>query len=122
VFLSALDLRRMAECLELSDEEFFLEYCEVVDLHLAERVNLIAEENGDCVFLGDEGCEIYKARPLQCRTFPFWPTTLIDTDTWQQAATACPGIGQGKVWSPEDISECLKLREQDPLLDVSERE
>ncbi|MDR2152868.1 MAG: YkgJ family cysteine cluster protein [Helicobacteraceae bacterium] len=26
----------------------------------------------ECVFLGANGCEIYAARPAQCRTFPFW--------------------------------------------------
>jgi Fe-S-cluster containining protein len=115
-----LDLRRLAECLELSDEEFFLEYCEIVDLHLAQRVSLIAEENGDCVFLGDAGCEVYEHRPLQCQTFPFWPTNLLDEQAWQEAGRSCPGINQGRCWSSEEISECVKRRERDPLLDVGD--
>ena len=33
--------------------------------------------NGDCVLLRPgEGCLAYRARPVQCRTFPFWPENV----------------------------------------------
>lgn len=120
LFLTAPDLRRIAEHLELTDEEFFLDYCEVVDLGLATRVSLVADESGACVFLGDQGCEIYEHRPLQCKTFPFWASNLTDADAWQSAGKDCPGIDQGRVWSPQEIAECVLRREQEPLLDVSD--
>jgi Fe-S-cluster containining protein len=37
---------------------------------------LIREREGrrgfECVFLGENGCDVYSARPAQCRSFPFW--------------------------------------------------
>ena len=121
LFLSALDLRRMAECLNMSDADFFQKYCEVVDLRLVKRVSLVADSSGACVFLGKNGCELYEHRPLQCRSFPFWSTNLMDADCWQEAADTCRGINQGRLWSAEEISQCLEEREHDPLLDVRDR-
>jgi Fe-S-cluster containining protein len=118
LFLTALDLRRLAEHLELSDDEFFLQYCEVVELDLAARISLVAEDDGSCVFLGRQGCEVYEQRPLQCRTYPFWSTNLLDREAWQSTCEACAGAGQGKLWSPQEIGECVEQRENEPLLDV----
>jgi Fe-S-cluster containining protein len=30
---------------------------------------LKAKSNGDCVYLGNKGCTIYKSRPMQCKSF-----------------------------------------------------
>ena len=30
---------------------------------------LLHKENGDCIYLGDRGCEIYDVAPWACRTF-----------------------------------------------------
>jgi uncharacterized protein len=120
LFLSALDLRRLAGYLELSDEEFFLEYCEIVDLELAQRVSLVADENGACVFLGPAGCEVYEHRPLQCRAFPFWASNLMDAQSWQQVGETCCGVGRGRLWSREEVLGWVEKRERDPLLDVQD--
>jgi Fe-S-cluster containining protein len=48
-----------------------------------------------CPFLLDHGCSIHPAKPTQCRTFPFWPELLEREVEWKEAATYCPGIGQG---------------------------
>jgi len=57
----------------------------------------------DCIFLdrtkvpGRAVCGIYRARPLQCRTWPFWPENLVSRDAWEEARreTPCPGMGKG---------------------------
>ncbi len=52
----------------------------------------------DCVFLtrdektGQAGCSIYKARPTQCRTWPFWDSNLKSRRAWAGAAKGCPGM------------------------------
>ena len=48
--------------------------------------------NGDCCFLESGRCMIYKARPRQCKTFPWWPSTLNSPETWQEAKRVCEGI------------------------------
>ena len=40
-----------------------------------------------CVFLSNEGqCRIYETRPVQCRTYPFWPSLLEDREAWEEEA------------------------------------
>lgn len=52
----------------------------------------------DCVFLktdpktGKSGCSIYKVRPTQCRTWPFWDSNLSSPRAWARAAKSCPGM------------------------------
>jgi len=64
-------------------------------------------ENGDCVFLDGKMCRIYEARPTQCRTFPFWPEVLRSEEKWKQAARDCEGIGQGRLYSRDEIMRIL---------------
>jgi Fe-S-cluster containining protein len=120
VFLSAVDLRRLARALRLSDEQFFLDCCEVVDVELAQRVSLVAAEDGSCVLLTEEGCLVYEQRPLQCRAYPFWGTHLVEREAWDEVARSCPGVGGGRLWSKEQIEQWLQRRDEEPLLDVSD--
>lgn len=119
LFLSAVDLRRLAEHLTLSDEEFFLQYCEIVDVRLAQRVSLAADPDGRCVFLDGNRCAVYEHRPLQCRSFPFWASNLADTEAWNSVGQVCPGVNQGRLWPSQELEEILERSEQEPLIDVS---
>jgi len=56
---------------------------------------IIEMDDGRCVFF-DAGCRIYPVRPSQCRTFPFWISTMRSTARWQATCRACPGIGTGR--------------------------
>ena len=64
------------------------------------RYSLTEKPNGDCIFLkraeGRTICSIYPVRPVQCRTWPFWDENLKSPDSWNQAATTCPGMNRGK--------------------------
>lgn len=120
LFLTATDLRNLARALRMSDQDFFLEYCEVVDLRLAKRVSLVARDSGECVFLVDGSCRLYEHRPLQCRTFPFWASNLACPQSWEEGTSHCPGVGQGDDWSERQIEACLLDREAEPLLDVGD--
>lgn len=51
-------------------------------------------KNFDCVFLKNKRCTIYEARPLQCKTFPWWPGVLSDEASWKEAGMRCEGINE----------------------------
>ena len=64
------------------------------------------DEDGRCLFYED-GCRIYPVRPLQCRTFPFWVSILRSEARFDSVRRACPGIGQGRRYSREEILDIL---------------
>jgi Fe-S-cluster containining protein len=67
------------------------------------------EHGQDCVFLdrgsvpGKAVCGIYEARPLQCRTFPWWPGHLGSPKAWRRLGRECEGVGRGGFVPVEDI-------------------
>ncbi len=89
VFLSPQDLSRLAKHFNLSDEEFTQRYTRTIDGQLALQDQ---NEGGDCVFLKDKQCTVYDARPIQCKTFPWWIHHLRDPEDWKDAGARCEGI------------------------------
>jgi Fe-S-cluster containining protein len=73
------------------------------------ETSLRERANYDCVFLERDPfkCGIYDARPLQCRTFPFWPEILKDRLLWEKYAVSCPGMNQGVFHDSTDIKSIL---------------
>lgn len=63
--------------------------------------------NGDCIFYDAETsrCSIYPVRPSQCRSFPFWPEVLESPASWEAYAARCPGMNEGPLLSPAEITE-----------------
>ena len=50
-------------------------------------------------------CSIYKARPTQCRTWPFWSENM-KTKIWnEEIQSFCPGIGKGKIIQQSQIEK-----------------
>ena len=89
VFLSPSDLERLAIQSSLSIQEFADRYTQQVD----DRIALIDRPNSDhCIFLINNQCSVYGARPEQCRTFPWWTQFLRDQKSWEEAAKRCEGI------------------------------
>ena len=74
------------------------------------RRTLREKENGDCVFYDrQKGCTVYRVRPRQCRTWPFWESNLGTPEAWQQAVEICPGSGEGQLIPVEEITARLKV-------------
>ncbi|MDO5562830.1 MAG: YkgJ family cysteine cluster protein [Synergistaceae bacterium] len=78
------------------------------------RTTLRELENFDCVFLDGETrkCRIYKVRPRQCRTFPFWPSLLEDADLWKYYSKRCPGMDTGRSYTPEMLRKMYELNSE----------
>ena len=108
VFLSKKDLTRLAKFFKISLINFKKSYCEATNkfLHLKE-----IKKNGECIFLKNKKCSVYKARPIQCRTWPFWPENM-NSKTWNRdIINFCPGIGKGAIISKKIIDRLLKIDE-----------
>jgi Fe-S-cluster containining protein len=66
-------------------------------------------KNGECIFLKKNKCSVYKARPTQCRTWPFWPENM-SSKTWnKEIVNFCPGVGKGKLITKNKINSFLQL-------------
>jgi len=69
------------------------------------KVSLNEHLNGDCIYYDSagRGCTIYPVRPLQCRTWPFWPGNVSSQEAWEETARTCPGMGHGQLITLEEI-------------------
>ena len=67
-------------------------------------------ENGRCSLLDEDmRCRVYAVRPVQCRTYPFWPELVRNSRRWQQEARRCEGIGHGPLVPERYIDEQVTL-------------
>ena len=86
------------------------------------RVSLVEYSDGDCIFLDPKSrnCSVYEARPVQCRTWPFWDSNVVTPKAWGEAAKSCPGCNHGKLYSLSEIRKTLKTDKQgaENLLDL----
>lgn len=124
VWISDVELGRLAEYLKTTVRDVIEKYCRKIDgkFSLTERFN---KGNYDCIFLkeipveppasgnGDAEksivqtkriCTIYPVRPLQCRTWPFWPEVIASEESWKRASRRCPGINTGRRYSLPQIA------------------
>lgn len=108
VFLSEEDLAGLSGRLQMSRREFEETYCRDVEMDGYLRLSLKEQPNNDCVFWIDGGCSVYEDRPLQCRSFPFWPSYLFSAYTWKTLRGYCPGVGIGELHGPEEIDAWLR--------------
>ncbi len=118
VFLSEPDIARLSRHLGVSAEEFRRAYCRKVPLGIVTRISLTEKSNLDCVLWEKDGCSAYSARPLQCRSFPFWSSCLAGKEEWEKTAGSCPGIGEGPVHGREEIDTWLRMRIEERLLEA----
>lgn len=93
VWVTDDDLRAMAEVRGVSYGEILLQHTRIVN---GQR-SLREFANGDCTFFNPRTrrCEVYAARPAQCRTWPFWSQNLQSPADWERVQTVCPGAGVG---------------------------
>ncbi len=116
VYLTKDDIENASMLLGISFSEFVDKYCRYVDFGAYYLVSLQERENYDCVFLTPHGCGIYQARPLQCRTYPFWKNVLQDEESWKREGESCPGIGKGRAIPKKEIERRLKKGEEPPYV------
>ncbi|MEM8494740.1 MAG: YkgJ family cysteine cluster protein, partial [Planctomycetota bacterium] len=107
---------RLAEHLGLSRDVTIRKHCRLINGKLSLKERKVGFRKYDCIFLtgepdGPRGCGIYEARPLQCRTWPFWPENLDDAATWDGIHDkTCPGMNSGKRYTKTQIE---RIRDAD---------
>jgi len=110
VWVKPDDIRRIAEFLEQPNGWLGKEH--VRRIRLSYSLNELP--NGDCVFLerrnGRATCRIYPVRPVQCRTWPFWPINVKAAQNWQRLGRSCPGVNVGKHFGSDEIEQRCKTK------------
>jgi Fe-S-cluster containining protein len=108
VLVSDDEAAAMARRLNLGVDEFLTRYTRLTSKgrSLTERRT---EAGLDCIFLdrttipGKAICGVYEDRPVQCRTWPFWPSNLRSRAAWERAKRVCPGMDKGTHYTPVQI-------------------
>lgn len=108
VHYTSVEADTMAADLGLSRAEFDAQYTHTTPEgpSLTERRTRFGF---DCVFLdretqpGKAMCRVYRSRPAQCRTWPFWKENLRSKRHWASAERTCPGMNTGTLHSVETI-------------------
>ena len=86
VWLTKDDIERLSKHLNISEEEFLKKHTRFVQ----NRYSLLeSKENYDCIFLKENRCTVYEARPVQCRKFPWWKENLSSEKAWEEASLFC---------------------------------
>jgi hypothetical protein len=108
VWVDDEELSALAEALGLEAAEVERQYTR----RLGVRRALLERFDGDCIFLDAQSrrCTVYPARPVQCRTWPFWHENVASPSRWQQTCEVCPGAGNGELHSVERIRERLRAQ------------
>ncbi|HSX10322.1 MAG TPA: YkgJ family cysteine cluster protein [Chlamydiales bacterium] len=89
VYLSHGDLTRLSAHFNITETEFTQKYTRYID---GQYALLDRPHSTDCLFLENNRCTVYEARPVQCRTFPWWVYHLREPSDWEEASTRCEGI------------------------------
>lgn len=101
VWVNSEEIHGLARVVGLSDAEFEATYVRRIGV----RRSLLEYDNGDCVMFDPEQrrCMAYEARPRQCRTWPFWESTVGSREDWKETSRHCPGCGRGRLHSADEI-------------------
>ncbi len=105
VWVTEEEIQAMADRLKEPVKKFMRKYVRLVNGRMA----LIDNAAGDCIFLNEKGqCKVYEQRPVQCKTFPWWPEIVASRSNWEDNGYDCPGIGHGELIPLEVIERGLK--------------
>lgn len=104
VYLNLSERRQISSLLGMRTSSFTRRYCvrEGNDFYLK-------HPERDCAFLEGNRCSVYEARPIQCRTWPFWPENMNATVWERDVVGFCAGIGKGRMFSADEIRGILEL-------------
>lgn len=106
VWVDEAEIAAMAGEMEMSVDAFETKFVR----NLGYDKSLVEYPDGDCILLDPETrkCTVYQSRPIQCRTWPFWDSTIRNKKDWKETCEVCPGAGKGKLYTFEEIEVARK--------------
>lgn len=111
VYLTETDLVRAAAFLGMTPAAFERKYV----YRTSRKLRLRVPRESQCHFLRANGCSIHPVKPVQCRTFPFWPELVDSRREWKKTARYCPGMGKGPLIQIETArQQAQEMREAYP--------
>lgn len=114
VWVTLEEMNAMAATLNISLDLFKRKYIRNRDNRHALVEKRASNGDYECVFLKDKKCQIYLARPNQCRTFPWWQENLNTENSWKLAAEDCEGINNdAPLWPYSQIVQILSTKSPD---------
>jgi Fe-S-cluster containining protein len=112
VYLSPAEISAAADFLSVTSDTFIETYASntITDGKTSSPwIQLRNRKEGPCVFLDLETnqCQIYSVRPVQCSTYPFWPTIMKSRQAWNEEVRHADGVLLKEnepipYWTPED--------------------
>ena len=108
VWVNAEEIKAIAEHMGLGAKAFERKFIREV----GSDKSLIEYPDGDCILLHPvtRQCMVYEARPIQCRTWPFWDSNLKKPKDWKETCEVCPGAGKGQLYSLQEIEVTRKKK------------
>ena len=104
VWVTPEEIARLSEFRGLTPDQFSRKFVRRV----GNRFSLIEKPGGDCAFWDEAaGCTVYEARPVQCRTWPFWGENVEAPEDWDAVKGRCPGAGRGRIYGVEEITSSV---------------
>ena len=110
VWVTDEEIADMANSIQMTVDEFRKQFIRKVGT----KLSLKEYPDGDCILLDPQTrhCLVYRARPVQCRTWPFWTSNIATQRDWEATCQACPGAGKGSLYTLDQIEVERKKRER----------
>lgn len=91
IWITLSEIKFLAKHLDISEEVLRVKYLEKKGYKYSIKEVKLSEDNYACTFfnLEKKQCSIYEARPVQCRTFPFWE---YFKENIEEVYKECPAI------------------------------
>jgi Fe-S-cluster containining protein len=101
IYVTEEDLDRISAYVGLDRKAFEERYV----YRTKNRLRFTVPRTRWCHFLTPTGCTIHAVKPLQCRTFPYWPENVTGRSAWKDLRRYCPGVGVGPLVQIEAVRQ-----------------